>query len=219
MSVILSFGAALKVRPIFALVFFASSLPCFCQQNPLVDKIRRNYSGATTLSAAVDIRIVWKVREKTDNMHGSIVLAPGDRYRVNLGNTLWVSDGATLWQYDKSLSQVVISALSGNNNSMLPSKVLTDLCSKYPLKPSKSPSGSDVLEWKADSAKGAAGGDVSFVSITADRKTALVKRLVVIDRCGNESTYSFSKTALGGPAPAGAFEFVPPKGARVLDQR
>jgi len=43
------------------------------------------------------------VREKTDNMHGSVVLAPGDRFRADLGTTLWVSDGTTLWQYDKAL--------------------------------------------------------------------------------------------------------------------
>jgi outer membrane lipoprotein-sorting protein len=219
MSVILQFEAALKIRLIFALVFFASCLPCFCQQNRLVDRIRQNYSGATTLSSTVDIRIVWKMREKTDNMRGSIMLAPGDRYRVDLGNTLWVSDGATLWQYDKALSQVVVTSLSGNNNSMLPSKVITSYCSKYPLKASGSTSGNDVLEWKADTTAGANGGDVSFVSITADRKTAAVKKLFVIDKSGNESTYSFSRTALGRSAPAGTFEFVPPKGARVLDQR
>jgi len=105
---------------------------CFCQQERLIDRIKQNYSGATALSAAVDIRIVWKVRETTDNMHGSIVLAPGDRFRVDLGTTLWVSDGAALWQYDKAVSQVIITALS-NSTAFIPSRMFSDFCTKFPL--------------------------------------------------------------------------------------
>ena len=209
----------MKTGPIFTLILFASGVSCFCQQNRLVDRIRQNYSGATTLSATVDIRIVWKVREKTDNMHGSIVLAPGDRYRVDLGSTLWVSNGNTLWQYDKAISQVVITALSGNNSSMLPSKVITDFCSNYPLKPSKSPNGSDVLEWNADSTSGGNATGVSYVRITAVGARAAVKELLIVDSNDNETTYTFSKTTWNGNIPKNSFTFEIPKGARVIDKR
>ena len=194
------------------------AVSCFCQQERLIDRIKQNYGGATTLSAAVDIRIVWKVRETTDNMHGSILLAPGDKFRVDLGTTLWVSDGATLWQYDKAVSQVIITALS-NSAAMIPSRMVADYCTKYPLTTSKNKEGYDVLEWKADSASGPGSGGVSYVRITALGKRAVVRELFIIDSHGNETTYAFKSTTWNGKIPKNAFAFEMPKGARVIDKR
>lgn len=205
------------INTCFILTLLAAG--CFCQQESLVDRIIQNYNGTTALSATVDIRIVWKVREKTDNMHGSVVLAPGDRFRADLGTTLWVSDGTTLWQYDKALSQVVISALAGSDNAMLPSKVVADFCSKYPLKALKNKAGYDVLEWMADSASGVRAAGVSYVRITALGKRAVVQELFIIDANGNETTYAFKKTEWNGNVPKNSFAFDVPKGARVIDKR
>jgi outer membrane lipoprotein-sorting protein len=203
-----------------SLIFIAIfAFSCFCQQERLIDRIKKNYDGTTTLSAVVDIRIVWKVREKTDNMHGSILLAPGDKFRVDLGTTLWVSDGATLWQYDKALSQVIITALSKAGSEMIPSRILADYCTKYPLTASKNKEGYDVLEWKADSASGPKPGGVSYVRITAFGRRAVVRELFIIDSHGNETTYAFPKTNWNGNLPKDAFAFEVPKGARVIDKR
>jgi len=191
---------------------------CFCQQDRLIDRIKQNYNGSKTLSASVDVRIVWKVREKTDNLRGSILLAPGDKFRVDLGPTLWVSDGATLWQYDRNLSQVVISSLS-NNTSMIPSRMVAEYCGNYPLTASKNKNGYDVLEWKADSASDQKSGDASYVRITAEGKSAVVHELFIIDSHGNETTYAFTKTTWNGKIPKGSFTFEPPKGARIVDKR
>ena len=201
------------------LLLIVISVSCFCQQERLIDRIKQNYSGTTTLSASVDIRIVWKVREKTDNMHGSIVLAPGDKFRVDLGTTLWVSDGATLWQYDKAVSQVIITALANNGNAMIPSRMVADYCTKYPLTASKNKEGYDVLEWKADSASGPQSGGVSYVRITALGKRAVVRELFIIDSHGNETTYAFKSATWNGTIPKNAFAFEVPKGARVIDKR
>lgn len=201
------------------LIVIISAVSCFCQQERLIDRIKKNYGGETALSAAIDIRIVWKVREKTDNMRGSIVLAPGDKFRVDLGTTLWVSDGATLWQYDKALSQVIISALSQNGNEMVPSRLVADYCTKYPLTASTNKQGYDVLEWKADSASSPQSGGVSYVRITAQGKRAVVRELFIIDSHGNETTYTFKSTAWNGTIPKNAFTFEAPKGARVIDKR
>ena len=200
------------------LILTVLAVSCFCQQERLIDRIKQNYSGATTLSAAVDIRIVWKVREKTDNMRGSIVLAPGDKFRVDLGTTLWVSDGTTLWQYDKALSQVIIAALS-NSSAMIPSRMVADYCTKYPLTAPKTKQGYDVLEWKTDSTSGPASGGVSYVRITAFGRRAVVRELFIIDSHGNETTYAFKSTTWNGKIPKNTFAFEVPKGARVIDKR
>jgi outer membrane lipoprotein-sorting protein len=191
----------------------------FCQGNTLIDRIKANYSGKTALSATVDIRIVWKVREKTDTRRGSIQLAPGDKFRVDLGNMLWVSDGTTLWQYDKKLSQVAVQSLSEAGSSMLPSQAIADYCSKYSFVRAKSTGREAVLEWKADSAAAAQAHGAVHVVITADSATAVVRQALITDGLGNETSYTFSNTVFGRTEKPATFAFTTPKGARVIDKR
>jgi|WetSurMetagenome_2_1015567.scaffolds.fasta_scaffold00026_19 outer membrane lipoprotein carrier protein len=209
----------MKTGMVLPIVFFASATQGFCGHGGLLDRIKENYSGGVSLSATFEVHISWKVRETQETKRGSIVLAPGDRFRVELGPSLWVSDGKTVWQYDKTINQAVAKPLSAVDDALLPSRAVSRYCSVYPLVRRPGSGRDAVFEWKPDSAGNGKTGDVSFVSMTADTKTAVVKTLRVIDGNGNESTYTFFRTAVGGRTPAGAFEFVPPKGARVLDQR
>jgi outer membrane lipoprotein-sorting protein len=208
--------AFLTLTPLVLCLFAASG---FGQQNTLLDRIKAKYGVGTSLSASFDVRILWKVREKEDTKQGTLVVAPGDKFRVELGGSVWVSDGATLWQYDRATSQVVIKQLASVDNGMLPSHALMAYCSKYPLSPVKSTGADAVLEWKADTGATAKQTEVSLVRITASDATAEVKKLFIVDRTGNETTYSFRGTVVGKTAPQKTFTFVVPKGARVLDQR
>jgi outer membrane lipoprotein-sorting protein len=219
MRVILSFEDSVNHRHTIAFLLCVAAASCFCQQGTLLDRIKANYSGQTPLSASFDVHILWKVREKEETRHGSIVLAPGDRFRIQLGSGLWVSNGKTLWQYDQTLGQVVIKQLTSADNALLPSQAVSRYCSSYPLAAKAAQGTNAVFEWKADTASAGQNAEVLLVRIVADQKTGAIVRLFVIDKTGNESTYSFAKTALGKAAPAKTFEFDVPKGARVLDQR
>ncbi len=201
------------------LCLFVGAIYCFCQDGGLLDRIKARYEGTSSLYARVDLHIRWKVRETEETKHGSILLAPENKFRIELGTSQWVSDGATVWQYDKAIRQVVIMPLSAVDNSMLPSHAITAYCSRYPLKETSAAGRDETLEWRADSQAIATGATAKLVRIIADRKSAAVKQLFVIDKMGNESTYSFTGIAFGRAAPAGAFMFNVPKGARVLDQR
>lgn len=209
----------MKTVCLSAIVLISSSLSCFCQQTTLLDRIKLNYSGKATISTSFDVHIAWKVRETEETRHGSIALAPGDRFRVELGTGEWVSNGKTLWQFDKAISQVVIKQLSETDPAMLPSSAVTRYCSDYPLAELRQSGPDAVFEWKADASIATHSGQVSFVRLVADKKSAVIKNLVVVDKMGNESSYTFFRTVLGRNMPQSAFEFEPPKGARVLDQR
>jgi outer membrane lipoprotein-sorting protein len=201
------------------IVLLFSAFSCFCQQNTLLNRIKLNYSGKAAIATSFDVHIAWKVRETEETRHGSIVLAPGDRFRVELGTGVWVSNGNTLWQFDRAISQVVIKQLSATDPSMLPSSAVTRYCSDYPLAALQQSGTDAVFEWKADTSIAARSGQVSFVRLVADKKLAVIEKLVVVDKMGNESSYTFSRTVLGKIMPSSTFEFEPPKGARVLDQR
>lgn len=171
------------------------------------------------MSTAFDVKIYWKVREKEETKHGKIVLAPHDRFRIGLGESQWVSDGATLWEFDQSPSrQVIIRNLASCDPTQLPSRLLSKYLTRYSFKEKGTKGNNAEFSWSADSSSDSQKGEARRISFTIDSKTAVVQELAVTDKSGNESTYTFHATSFG-PAKASLFSFDIPKGARILDER
>jgi chaperone LolA len=192
---------------------------CLPQDTDLLSRVRKNYDGNTSLSASFDLAIFWKVREKDEKKSGKIIIASGDRFHIELDKSAWVSDGKTLWQYDKGISQVVVKPVASFDPNQLPSHIITQNLVKYPFKVVENKGGTVVFAWQADSTSPVNRVAAQSVRFTVDAKAAIIKELVMVDKTGNESTYRFHGTAIGGSAPKNAFTFDIPKGARVVDSQ
>jgi outer membrane lipoprotein-sorting protein len=190
-----------------------------CQDAGLLSRVAKNYGGAVSLSTDFDVAIFWRVREKQEIKHGKIVCAPGDPFRIELGDSRWVCDGTTLWQYDKTVGQVIIRRLSSCDPAQLPSRMLLKYLTMYSFKEKKTKGKNTVFAWTVDSAAVPQKGEARHILFTVDPKNAAVKGLMVVDKSGNESTYTFHATTFGSAARTSAFSFDIPKGARVLDER
>jgi outer membrane lipoprotein-sorting protein len=191
-----------------------------CQEATLLSRVAKNYSGDVSLSTSFDVKIFWKIREKEETKHGTIVMAQHDRFRIRLGESEWVSDGTTLWQYDRAPSpQVIIRLLASCDPSQVPSRMLSGYLARYSFKEEETKGKNTVFAWASDSSPAApSAGDASRITFTVAAKSAAVQKLDVVDKSGNVSTYTFHGTTFGPPPPS-AFSFDVPKGARVLDER
>jgi len=191
-----------------------------CQEPGLLSRVVKNYSGDVSLSTSFDVKILWKIREKEETKHGKIIVAPHDRFRIGLGESVWVSDGTTMWQYDKSPSpQVIIRQLASCDPSELPSRMLSKYLTRPQAFKEQGTKGKNtVFAWTQDSSSSSQKGDVASISFTVTAKNAVVEGLVVVDKSGNISTYTFHGTSFG-PQPSAEFSFDIPKGVRVLDER
>jgi outer membrane lipoprotein-sorting protein len=206
---------------------FVSAVPLFicaaisfstCQETGLLSRVARNYGGDVSLSTSFDVKIFWKIREKEETKHGKIVCTPGDRFRIELGDSRWVCDGTTMWQYDKTPSpQVIIRRLSSCDQSQLPSRILSKYLTRYSFKELGTKGKNTMFSWASDSTAAPSKGEPQRIAFTVDRKSAVVQELTVVDKSGNESTYTFHATTFG-TQPASAFSFDIPKGTRVLDE-
>ena len=189
------------------------------QDTDLLSRVRKNYDGQTSLNTSFDLAIFWKVREKEEKKSGKIIVSSGDRFHIDLDKSSWVSDGKTVWQYDKSISQVVVKPVSSFDPNQLPSHIVTQILVKYPFRIVENKGGTAVFAWQADSTSPANRVAARSVRFTVDAKAAIIQELAMIDKTGNESTYRFHGTAIGGSAPKNAFTFDIPKGARVVDSQ
>jgi len=183
----------------------------------VLETIRAAYGSERTLSTDFDLTILWKVREKQESKSGRMQLAPGDRFRVEMGSATWACDGQTVWQYSSQTNQVVVKRLLDFDISSHPSQMLATYVRGYDYRVLEEDERQATLQWEADSAQASA--SYRLITLTFDKRKGVVSSLVVIDRHGNQSTYTFKRTAFGESMPRSTFEFAIPKGADVLDER
>jgi outer membrane lipoprotein-sorting protein len=209
--------AFLNFRP--PLLAALMCVSAFCQEPAIMKTVRRLYDGQTALEARFDLHILWKVREKEESKTGKLFLAPGDKFRVELGASTWVSNGRTYWEAsrDKNTVQVIIKGASEIDRSMLPSQIVQRYVKNhgYTLKETLGPL--TVVACKADSASKTP--EAERVELSIDSKTGTIKTLLVVDKNGNESAYRFKKTEFPANIPESAFDYAIPKGASILDMR
>jgi outer membrane lipoprotein-sorting protein len=74
-----------------------------------------------------------------------------------------------------------------------------------------------VVEWKADSLSGQS--EATVIRLSIEKKSGKIATLFVVDKSGNESTYTFKKTKFPAGIPDKTFDFVPPQGASIIDMR
>jgi outer membrane lipoprotein-sorting protein len=177
--------------------------------------IRKNYSPENSLSTQFSLTIFWSVRENQEKKKGSIVLAAGNRFRVEADRETWVSDGTTFWDYTPASQQVVIRRLADVGPSSYPSQIFTRYLTAFHFQEQDRRNGVVRLSGKNDSA------DAAYASIQlwAQEQSGRIDRCVLTDQSGNTFTYVFSDTRFGRNFSRETFEFAIPKSARIVDMR
>jgi outer membrane lipoprotein-sorting protein len=199
-----------------ALLLVGLTMAPHAQQSPLIDQLKAKYSPTKTIKLEFDLSIFWKVREKTETKSGSVIIA-GDKFRAELGSTLWVCDGTTYWQYSKASNQVIIKRLADVDLSSHPSQLIETYLTKYKFTTTAEDDNSATLAWQAPA--GAKDETTRAITLWVDKKKGTIKKLLTVDKSGNENTYSFKKSEFGIQVPPATFTFTPPQGASILDSR
>ena len=195
------------------------SFRAFSQEPAIMKTVRSVYNGNTSLQTSFTVHIIWKVREKEETKNGKFFLAPGDKFRAEMGEAAFISDGETYWQVtrDDKGEQVVIKRLSDVDLAALPSRVLSTYLDKYIYRLKEEHGGETIVQWKADSASSS--GDVVEIRMSIARKSGAVTKLFVVDKSGNESAYTFNKIKIGVKLSPSLFTYALTKGASVIDMR
>jgi outer membrane lipoprotein-sorting protein len=198
-------------------VLLSSAAPHLHAAEPAVcAKLRQHYADTTPLQIDFEQSIYWNVREKTSKKRGTATLAPGNRFRVEIGNDSWICDGVTCSHYNKENNQVVMRNFSDLDITTQPSHLLTTLLTKYRFEEKKRSGKEVTLAWHPDSSSS---GEYTAITLTVTEATGTVTSLTFTDTNSNIHTYIFKKTVFGKPAPAATFEFEAPNNAYIIDNR
>lgn len=178
--------------------------------------IRKKYTSTAFIRTDFTQKIYWSVREKTSKKRGSLSLAPGNKFRVTLGNDTYVSNGNTVWHYNRNNGQVVIRNVSDINLASLPAHILTTFFANWTFSEKRRSGSSVVLAGKADSISAE---NYRSLAVTADASDGTVSKLVITDNNNNIHTYILSKTSFGEKIADTTFEFEAPPDAHTIDKR
>jgi len=208
-------------RKILALLLLATSAVIAIAEPDVCKLVRRKYDKNAHIRVEIDQSSYWSVREKTSRKRGTVVLAPGNRFRVEMANETFVSDGTTLLHFDRNNNQLTIRNLAELDRTVLPSYFLTHFLDDYRFT-EKERSGDEVtLFWSLPQDEDTSTGIDGYRSITLTAKTSsgILVSIVAVDRNDNVHTYNFRKTVFGRAEPDEVFHFEVPPDANIVDNR
>ena len=205
------------IRTILILLTTVFSFQVFSSEPAILDLIRQKYNSLTTIQAQIDMTLYWSVREREEKKSGKLAVSPGDKFRVDLGAETLVSDGVTYWQYSKKNSQVIIKNFQDIDLSWHPSQLLSSFLTGYSYKEKEKSGSETVLFWNTDNKD--SDSFYTDITVTAESKSGIVKKLRLTDHNGNVHTYIFKKTVFGAKIPAEVFRFDIPDEVQVHDDR
>jgi outer membrane lipoprotein carrier protein len=202
-------------RIFFVLLLFIQLTPA-APEPPLMNDVRAKFSSAKTIEASFTQKIWWAVREKEEQKTGRILIGQGDKFRVEIGDMTWVSDGTDCWQYSAVTGQVIIRRLADIDLAVHPSRIFSAYLSKSRYETVKEDSLSATVESVPDTAVKTPTGKISVV---IRKKDVSISSITTRDRNGNHTSYEFKKVKLNAPLRNDIFTFAIPEKAQVLDAR
>ncbi len=186
----------------------------FASDPAVLTLIKKKYNQNSTIQSQFDLNIYWSVREKSEQKSGSLILAPQNRFKIDLNGETFVSNGQLLWHYNKNVAQVTIDKLSKIDISSLPSNIFKSYLTQYSYIEKQKTGSEVILEWKKNVAENSI---YESITVWAVEKSGIVNKIQTVDRNGNINTYTFRNTIFGGKLSGKVFDFQVPKNVQVLN--
>ena len=181
----------------------------------LLKKMQDKFNTITDFSA--DVVEKASTGEYSGKNSGTFVYKKQDKFRIEIGKHIIVSNGETLWNYDKKQNRVLINYAADEPSTFSIEKYVYDypkLCrvkladnadEKSELKVIELIPKDDDLEFKT-------------AKLWIDNDNMLVK-IEATDLSDTDFVIEFSKIKLNQNIPDSKFTLDPPKGSKIIDLR
>jgi len=154
---------------------------------------------------------------KSQSASGTIYIKKANKYRIETGGQVIITDGTTSWTYSPKKKQVVIDNYKDDGSTFSPNKFLF----KYPENFYSDLDGEDkvgtvdcyVLKLSPRSA-----GNIKSAKIWIDKNDYIIKKISVNSKEGS-NTYTLKDVNLDAGVASSKFTFSPPADVEVIDMR
>lgn len=210
-----------KLTIVFAILIL-SALPSFAEPPSamqIVKNVQDNYNRIEDATIEFTQTVVFPLSKVSRTTSGTLYIKKGNKYRIDTEDKIIVTDGKTSWVYLPQSQQVLIDNFRNDKNTITPEKFLLDVPEDYfavLLSTNRTSTGNlYVLRLTPKS-------DNSFIraiTIEIQDSSWTIKSAVISDMNDTRYTYRVESLKTNTGLPNSEFEFVPPKGAQVVDLR
>jgi chaperone LolA len=163
--------------------------------------------------------VQFGVTKAEQSFSGKLIMKKGNRYRIDLEGQTIVTDGKSVWSYNKANQQVLIDKYRENPQSFSPDMVLVNIPENYTptVIGKESLSGHDVsiVKLTPKSSKPV----LKCMKVWVDREDWLLRKVQVLELSDNLTTYTISDIRLNTNVADSQFRFDPPEGTETIDLR
>ncbi|MBP9192827.1 MAG: outer membrane lipoprotein chaperone LolA [Ignavibacteria bacterium] len=205
----------LKYLVIFS-VILVNSVSYAQDAQEIIKKVQSKYENITDAKATFT-QTLKSSGGKANSSSGVIYIKKADKYRIEAGGQVIITDGKTSWSYSPRRKQVVIDNYKDDGNSFSPNKFLFSYPENFysDLDGEENVGGVDCYIIKLTPRSG---GSVKSAKLWVDKNEDLIRKINIVT---NESsnTYSLKNISLDTGLSPSKFSFTPPEGVEVIDLR
>lgn len=212
------FRLSLAARGLWLLGVLLATVSAAAAEQPGTGRLERFLQGLDTFSADFEQQLVGDDGEVLETSAGKVYIQRPGRFHWHYTkpySQYLISDGRSLWVYDVDLEQVTVRDVAGSIDDT-PAAILggdVDLDRYYTV--------SDVEEE----------GEIDWIRLTPrDRESQYqsvrlgfhgegLTEMVLHDSLGQQTWIRFRNVRRNGKLDEGLFEFEPPEGVDVIDER
>lgn len=211
---------------ITALAAVLIAMPSVVSQAQSSDKILNELSARakkyTSIYAEYSSRLIDKANDVDIEQSGKVYVK-GDKYNVELGDYIMISDGETVWTYEKASNDCYVDYLEDvSEGAISPSSMFTiwEDGFKHEFKEEVKENGR-VLFWINLYPEVPADQNFHTIQLYVDKEKMEVTKFIVKGRDGNDVIYKLDQFKPNGEVSEDHFKFSPKKypGVNIIDNR
>ena len=204
------------------LAMFAFNTAAVHAKSPksVLKDLKKRYKKIETLQA--DFKEIYEWAHTGDKIQrsGQIILAQGQRFKIDTQEQLIVCDNISIFRHNKIKSQVIIEPIENNTDNLLPRKLLLNFADEFKAEnllelPVNRKLGYriDLIADKPDEAL------ISSATLWVTKEDKTIRRLRFVDLNGNLTTYFLSNIMLNQQVDSTMTTFELPPEVEVFDLR
>lgn len=170
----------------------------------VLDKVSANIKNSKGATANFSYAVKNRKGESQGAAQGRLIVS-GNKYHITQGDNEIISNGTTLWNYDKSANEVNVSTPSSASGSINPDKLLTGSFSaadfNYKLV-SQAGGQYQILLTPADARK-----NFKQINLYVSKAENMITKASVLDKSGNTTFFQLSNIKTNVAVAAAQFEF------------
>lgn len=207
-----------KIINLFLLIFLTFSVTVAQEDENVLGELQKEFKTINDFRANFTQNSSFSNQTKSSTLKGKLSYKKDNKFRIELNNSILVSDGKELWNFNKKENKVYINKLENEYSFFSLKNIILD----YPQKSFVRYLGEENLNGKTFKIIQITPkeGELNFETIKLwYNKQVFIGKVEIIDSGGVKHQFELSGIKVNQKIPDSLFSFVPSEGSEVIDLR